>query len=81
MYKSLLKIFNTLLGSWNIFTESNELSAILVYCGYASNVTSGATQGLSWKPVTNMNPKFISGCYHKFCIEIKRSKHILIVTQ
>ena len=29
MYKSLLQIFHNLLDSWNVFTEHNELSAIL----------------------------------------------------
>ena len=29
IYKSILPIFHTLLSSWNIFVESNKLSALL----------------------------------------------------
>jgi hypothetical protein len=42
--KILLYMFHILLDSWNILTESNELSAILDYWGYAWYVTSGVTQ-------------------------------------
>ena len=42
--KILLHMFHILLDSWNILIESNELSAILDYWGYAWYVTSGVTQ-------------------------------------
>jgi hypothetical protein len=43
IYKILLQIFHILLHAWNSLTESNELSAILDYWGYAYYVTSGVT--------------------------------------